>query len=157
MDATTLARAIDHTLLRPEATETAIHRLCEEAVTHRFAAVCINPTWVKLAARLLRDQPPDAQRVAVCSVVGFPLGATPSLVKAAEAALAVDHGAGEVDMVINLGLLLDDRYQAVAHDIAAVRGAIGPARARQLNLAGYACMGVSMALFIVIGMRGGAG
>jgi deoxyribose-phosphate aldolase len=111
-----LARAIDHTVLKAEATETEIRRLCHEAAEYEFAAVCVNPCWVPLAAKLLAGQP-----VAVAAVCGFPLGANTSAVKAAEAAQIVEDGGREVDMVINLGLLRSGEYGAVERDIAAVR------------------------------------
>lgn len=110
-----LARLIDHTLLKPEATEEQIRRLCAEAREYRFAAVCVNPTWVRLCAEELRGTP-----VKVCSVIGFPLGATTPEVKAYEAQRAIADGAQEVDMVINIGALKSRNYQLVERDIAAV-------------------------------------
>jgi deoxyribose-phosphate aldolase len=110
-----LARMIDHTLLKPEATADQIAQLCYEARKHGFAAVCVNPTHVALAAQLLRGAP-----VAVCTVVGFPLGATPPEVKAYEAQLALDQGATEIDMVINIGALKSKDYEQIARDIRAV-------------------------------------
>lgn len=110
-----LAAMIDHTLLKPEATPDQIAQLCYEARKHGFAAVCVNPTHVRLAAQLLRGS-----SVAVCTVVGFPLGATPPEVKAYEAQLALDQGASEIDMVINIGALKSRDYEMVARDIRAV-------------------------------------
>lgn len=110
-----LARMIDHTLLKPEATSDQVAQLCYEARKYGFAAVCVNPTHVALAAQLLRGSP-----VAVCTVVGFPLGATPPDVKAYEAQLALDQGATEIDMVINIGALKSKDYEMVARDIRAV-------------------------------------
>ena len=110
-----LARLIDHTLLKPEATPAQIERLCAEARTHGFASVCVNPTHVRLAARLLRGS-----GVAVCSVVGFPLGAGLPQVKAFEAAEVVRLGAGEVDMVLNIGALKAGDHALVLRDIRAV-------------------------------------
>ena len=110
-----LAGMIDHTLLKPEATPDQIAQLCYEARKYGFAAVCINPTHVELAAQLLRGS-----SVAVCTVVGFPLGATPPEVKAYEAQVALDHGATEIDMVINIGALKARDYEMVARDIRAV-------------------------------------
>ncbi len=110
-----LASMIDHTLLKPEATPDQIAQLCYEARKYGFAAVCINPTHVELAAQLLRGS-----SVAVCTVVGFPLGATPAEVKAYEAQVALDHGASEIDMVINIGALKARDYEMVARDIRAV-------------------------------------
>jgi deoxyribose-phosphate aldolase len=110
-----LARYIDHTLLKPEATADQVAQLCYEARKHGFATVCINPAWVKLAADLLRGSP-----VGVTTVVGFPLGATPPEVKAYEAQVALDKGATEIDMVINIGALKSRDYEMVARDIRAV-------------------------------------
>ncbi|MCC7361740.1 MAG: deoxyribose-phosphate aldolase [Anaerolineales bacterium] len=110
-----LAGMIDHTLLKPDATADQIAQLCYEARKHGFAAVCVNPTYVALAAQLLRGSP-----VAVCTVVGFPLGATPPEVKAYEAQVALDQGATEIDMVINIGALKSRDYEMVARDIRAV-------------------------------------
>jgi len=106
---------IDHTLLKPEATEEQIRRLCAEAREYNFAAVCVNPTWVRLCAEELSDSP-----VKVCSVIGFPLGATTPEVKAYEAEQVIADGAQEVDMVINIGALKSKDYQLVERDIAAV-------------------------------------
>src|SRR5512146_1829823 len=91
---------IDHTLLKPQATEEQVRQLCAEALEYSFASVCVNPTWVPLCAGLLRGSP-----VKVCTVIGFPLGATLPEVKAFEAERAIAHGASEVDMVINIGAL----------------------------------------------------
>ncbi len=110
-----LARMIDHTLLKPDATHDQIAQLCYEARKHGFATVCVNPTHVALAAQLLRGS-----SVGVCTVVGFPLGATPPDVKAYEAQLALDQGATEIDMVINIGALKSKDYELVARDIRAV-------------------------------------
>jgi deoxyribose-phosphate aldolase len=110
-----LAAMIDHTLLKPDATPDQIAQLCYEARKHGFAAVCINPAHVELAAQLL-----TGSAVAVCTVVGFPLGATPPEVKAYEAQVAIDHGAAEIDMVINIGALKSKDYELVARDIRAV-------------------------------------
>ncbi len=110
-----LARMIDHTLLKPDATPDQIAQLCYEARKYGFAAVCINPTHVELAAQLLRGS-----SVAVCTVVGFPLGATPPEVKAYEAQVALDRGATEIDMVINIGALKARDYEMVARDVRAV-------------------------------------
>jgi deoxyribose-phosphate aldolase len=106
---------IDHTLLKPEATHDQITQLCQEAREYGFAAVCVNPTNVKLAAELLKGSP-----VAVCTVIGFPLGATLPEVKAYEAQQTIHHGATEIDMVINIGALKSEDYELVEQDIAAV-------------------------------------
>lgn len=113
---TDLARMIDHTLLKANATEAEIRKLAEEAKTYRFASVCVNPTWVKTAAEILRDTP----EVKVCTVIGFPLGANTKEVKAFETANAIANGATEVDMVINIGALKDKAYEVVEADIKAV-------------------------------------
>jgi len=110
-----LAPFIDHTLLRPDATATDIDRLCDEAAEHRFAAVCVNPAWVRRAADRLRGS-----GVAVASVVGFPFGATPAEVKVFEARRAISDGATEIDMVINIGALKGGMHKEVRDDIAAV-------------------------------------
>ncbi len=110
-----VARLIDHTLLRAEATADDIVRLCDEAAGAGFYSVCVNPVYVAHAARRLREAP-----VVVCSVVGFPLGAHRSEVKALEARRAIDDGAGEIDMVIHVGALRAGRADAVREDIAAV-------------------------------------
>jgi len=112
---TKLARMIDHTLLKPEATMQEIENLCAEAKYYGFASVCINPAYVKLCADLLRDS-----SVKVCTVIGFPLGATSSAAKAFETERAIKHGASEVDMVINIGMLKSGEYDYVEHDILAV-------------------------------------
>ncbi len=109
------ASLVDHTLLKPEATETDIKRLCDEAAQFRFASVCVNPTWVRAAACNLRGT-----NVPVCTVIGFPLGATLPDVKAYEARRAILDGAREVDMVINVGALKSGDDCAVEHDIRAV-------------------------------------
>jgi deoxyribose-phosphate aldolase len=119
-----IARLIDHTLLKPDATRAQIERLCQEAREHGFATVCINPCWVRLCAELLRGS-----ETRVCTVAGFPLGATPPEVKAYEAARVVADGACEVDMVINVGALKSGDYRLVERDIAGVVGACHPAAA----------------------------
>ena len=111
--AASLARYIDHTLLKPEATPAQIAQLCAEARDHAFAAVCINPINVAQAADLLQGT-----SVAVCTVVGFPLGATPPEVKAFEAQQAMNQGASEIDMVINIGALKAGLFEVVRQDIA---------------------------------------
>ena len=110
-----LARRIDHTLLKPDATQEQIEKLCREAREHAFATVCVNPYWVKLCAQLLAGS-----ETAVCTVAGFPLGATPPEVKAFEAARAVSDGANEVDMVMNVGALKSGDHRLVARDVAGV-------------------------------------
>ncbi|MCM3572188.1 MULTISPECIES: deoxyribose-phosphate aldolase [Mesobacillus] len=111
-----LARMIDHTLLKANATEAEIVKLAEEAKEYKFASVCVNPTWVQKAAEILKD----AEEVKVCTVIGFPLGATTSETKAFETKNAIENGATEVDMVINIGALKDKQYDLVEKDIKAV-------------------------------------
>jgi deoxyribose-phosphate aldolase len=110
-----VARYIDHTLLKPDATREEIEKLCQEARAFNFASVCVNPTWVKECAYSLRGSP-----VKVCSVVGFPLGATLADVKAYETRRAVFDGATEIDMVINVGALKSGDDATVRRDICAV-------------------------------------
>ena len=115
MDIQHLASMIDHTLLKPEATEPQIRQLCDEAKRYGFASVCVNPTFVKLCAELLSASP-----VRVCTVVGFPLGATLPQVKAFETQQAVSDGATEIDMVINVGALKGGDDNLVLRDIRSV-------------------------------------
>lgn len=112
-----VAAMIDHTLLRPDATRQDIETLCREAAEYRFASVCVNPTWVAACARLLQGS-----GVRVCSVVGFPLGATSPDTKGYETRRVVFDGAGEVDMVINIGALKSGDLRLVERDIEAVTG-----------------------------------
>ena len=109
------ASLIDHTLLKPEASESDIKKLCNEAMQFGFASVCVNPSWVKKAAEFLRGS-----NVPVCTVIGFPLGATLSDVKAYEARRSIFNGAREVDMVINIGALKSGDDCTVEDDIRAV-------------------------------------
>ena len=113
-------RYIDHTLLKPESTQTQIDKLIAEAVEYQFASVCVNPTWVSYAAKALKGP-----EVNVCTVIGFPLGANTSSVKAFETKDAVANGADEIDMVINIGQLKSGQYDAVEADIRAVVEASG--------------------------------
>ena len=110
-----VASMIDHTLLKPDATRTEIERLCREAAEFHFATVCVNPVWVSEAARLLRGS-----GVGVCSVVGFPLGASATDVKHYETRRAIFDGAREIDMVINIGALKSGDLRTVERDIEAV-------------------------------------
>ena len=110
-----VARMIDHTLLKPDASQDQIAQLCYEARKYNFASVCVNPTHVKLAAQLLKGS-----EVKVCTVVGFPLGATPAAVKAFETQQALRDGATEIDMVINIGAIKSQDYGAVLEDIGSV-------------------------------------
>ncbi len=110
-----LARYIDHTLLKPEATAEQIERLCREAREHGFAAVCVNPAWVSLARERL-----EGSGVRICTVVGFPLGATAPEVKVFEAQRAIQAGACEIDMVLAIGALKGRQYGWVREEIEAV-------------------------------------
>lgn len=114
-DDPSVARMIDHTLLKPDATPDQIAQLCYEARKYEFASVCVNPAHVKLCADLLRGT-----RVKVCTVIGFPLGASAPDVKAFETETALRDGATEIDMVINIGALKGRDYDLVAQDIAGV-------------------------------------
>lgn len=115
MDKTKLAGMIDHTVLKADAKEADVRKLCEEALKYNFASVCINPAYVELAAELLKGS-----NVKVCTVIGFPLGANTKEVKAFETTDAINKGAHEVDMVINIGKLKDGNYDYVREDIKAV-------------------------------------
>ena len=106
---------IDHTILKPEASEAQVIALCEEAKEYDFASVCVNSTHVALCARLLANTD-----VKVCTVIGFPLGANTAEVKGFETKNAVDNGATEIDMVINVGALKDKKYDVVFKDIKTV-------------------------------------
>lgn len=110
-----LARLIDHTLLKPDAAQAEVEKLCQEAARYGFASVCVNPCWVRLCRDLLRDS-----GVVVCTVIGFPLGATSCEAKAFETETALAHGADEIDMVINIGKLKSQDYDYVENDIRAV-------------------------------------
>ncbi|PGY13774.1 deoxyribose-phosphate aldolase [Bacillus sp. AFS031507] len=115
MVTTNIAAMIDHTLLKPEATRQQIESLCQEAKEYKFASVCVNPTWVSTAKELLQGS-----GVMVCTVIGFPLGAATSETKAFETKNAIENGAEEVDMVINIGALKDHNDELVEKDIRAV-------------------------------------
>lgn len=106
---------IDHTILKPEASEKDVIKICNEALEYGFASVCINPCFVKLAYSMLKDS-----SVKVCTVIGFPLGANTSTVKAFEADEAIQNGAEEIDMVLNIGALKDGKLQYVQEEIEAV-------------------------------------
>ena len=110
-----LNRMIDHTILKPEATEAAVQKIIAEAKEYNYFSVCINPCWVAFASEQLADTD-----VAVCTVIGFPLGANTPEVKAYEAADAIKNGANEVDMVINIGALKSQQYDYVRQDIQGV-------------------------------------
>lgn len=110
-----IAGIIDHTLLKPEATEAEIAKVCQEALKYGFASVCVNPYWVPKVAAALRGS-----KVKVCTVIGFPLGATSTESKRAETEAALKAGAQEIDMVLNVGALRSGDPEAVRRDIAAV-------------------------------------
>ncbi|MBD7916540.1 deoxyribose-phosphate aldolase [Clostridium sp. Sa3CUN1] len=110
-----LARMIDHTILKPETTEKEIEKLCKEALEYNFASVCVNPSMVEKAYSLLKESD-----VKVCTVIGFPLGATTTEVKAFETQDVIKKGATEVDMVINIGKLKEGNLEYVKNDIEAV-------------------------------------
>lgn len=116
-----LNRYIDHTMLKANATRADIEKLCQEAKQHEFASVCVNTCFVPLAAELLRGS-----EVKVCCVVGFPLGAMSTPAKAFEAQWAVEHGAQEVDMVLNVGAMISGEEEIVLRDIEAVVQAAHP-------------------------------
>lgn len=117
-----LAEIIDHTLLKADATKDQIIQLCEEASHYQFASVCVNPTWVSIANNRLRET-----NVKICTVIGFPLGANTSEIKAFETKKAVEQGADEVDMVINIGALKAGELELVQKDIETVCAASGKA------------------------------
>ncbi len=110
-----LARMIDHTILKPEATPADVQRVCEEALRYHFASVCVNPGFVPQVAQALRGS-----EVKVCTVVGFPLGATSTAAKVCETEIAIAQGAEEIDMVLAVGRLKAGELRAVEADIAAV-------------------------------------
>jgi len=116
--ASSVARMVDHTLLKPNATQAEVAKLCEEARNYCFASVCVNPSYVAYSAQLLQGS-----GVKVCTVIGFPLGSTTSTVKAVEARDAIANGAEEIDMVINVGALKSGNDSVVYEDIKAVREA----------------------------------
>ena len=109
-------RVIDHTVLKPETQEEAVIKLCKEALEFNFASVCVNPTFVELCAGLLKGS-----EVKVCTVIGFPLGANTKEVKGFEALDAVNKGAEEIDMVINIGALKDKKYDYVYEEIKYIK------------------------------------
>ena len=110
-----LAKMIDHTILKANATQNDFEKLCEEAKKYNFASVCVNPYWVPLTSALLKNS-----TVKVCTVIGFPLGATSSESKAYETEIAILQGADEVDMVINVGAMKNDKTDIVENDILSV-------------------------------------
>ncbi len=127
-----LAGMIDHTLLKPTAKREDISGLCAEARGYGFATVCVNPCWVAFCTQEL-----EGSDIKVCSVAGFPLGATRTEVKTYEARKAVEDGAEEIDMVINVGMLLAGEYDAVRVDVRAVVEASRPAHVKVILETGY--------------------
>ncbi len=119
LDPSNLASIIDHTLLRPEATPEDVERLCSEASRHGFACVCVNPSYVPLCARLLKGS-----TVRVCTVAGFPLGATSTSTKIHETRTALDEGAREIDMVIHVGMLKAGKNDYVRDEISVMASII---------------------------------
>jgi deoxyribose-phosphate aldolase len=115
MAKTNVAAMIDHTLLKPEATKEQIEKLCQEAIENKFFSVCVNPVWVRTSKDLVKNS-----GVKVCTVIGFPLGASTSETKAFETKNAIENGADEVDMVINIGALKGQNDTLVESDIRAV-------------------------------------
>lgn len=112
---TNIASYIDHTLLKPESTKEQVIQLCKEAAEYEFASVCINPSYVETAAAQLKDS-----KVKVCTVIGFPLGASTSETKAFETTDAINKGADEIDMVVNIGAIKSGDSELVKNDIQAV-------------------------------------
>ncbi|MDX1806946.1 MAG: deoxyribose-phosphate aldolase [Paenisporosarcina sp.] len=112
---TNIASMIDHTLLKQDATKEQVEKICAEAKEYTFASVCVNPTWVKTSAELLTGTP-----VKVCTVIGFPLGASTPETKAFETTDAINNGAGEIDMVLNVGALKSQDLELVKRDIESV-------------------------------------
>lgn len=141
MTARELARRIDHTLLKPEATAGQIDRLCDECLEYGFHAVCVSPVWVERCVQRLGVEPSGQRREAnaarsdapvVCSVAGFPLGTSLTQTKADEARRACEQGASEIDMVVNLGALIGGDRRAIVADIAAVVDAVKRVHPRNL-------------------------
>lgn len=127
-----LAAFIDHTLLKPETTSAMVEQICKEAMIHHFCSVCILPTFVSHAASLLKGSD-----VKVCTVIAFPLGASESRVKALETSVAVEQGADEIDMVLNIGMLKSGERVKLKDDIAAV---VEAARGRTVKVILETCL-----------------
>ena len=119
MDKKEILAKVDHTLLKADATWPDIQKICDEAMENHTASICINPGYVKQACEYMKGAIP------VCTVVGFPLGATDTATKVFEAKTAIENGAEEVDMVINIGRLKNGEYDFVRDEIAAIKKAIG--------------------------------
>ncbi len=149
-DADTVAGRIDHTLLKAEATAEAVIALCLEAREHGFASVCVNSRWVPLASAQLAGS-----SVMVCTVVGFPLGATTRRAKAEEARVAISEGAAEVDMVIDIGGMLSNKLIEVYEDIAGVVEAAKPAPVKVI-LETHLLTPLQIAVACILASRAGA-
>lgn len=115
-----IARMIDHTILKPEASLSHIEKLCSEGKEHRFFSICVNPVWVRYCVETLKDS-----GVKICTVSGFPLGANKKEVKIKEAENACEDGANEVDMVLNIGALKSGDWKSVEDEIRGIRKALG--------------------------------
>ncbi|MBR2022403.1 MAG: deoxyribose-phosphate aldolase [Mycoplasmataceae bacterium] len=115
------AKLIDHTYLKPEGTSKEIDKLIKEAIEFSFGSICINSSWIKYAKEKLKNN----KDIKIVSVVGFPLGACISQIKVQEAKLSIDHGADEIDMVINIGRFKDGQYDYVLNEIKKVKEACG--------------------------------
>jgi len=123
-----LARFIDHTLLAPEATRDEVLAVCRDAIAWNVAAVCFSPSWLPLPVGTLTEAAQRDAAVKLCTVVGFPSGAHAASTKATEAALAVESGADEVDMVVNLGLVRDSKWSEIEAEVRGVRSAVDAVR-----------------------------
>ena len=110
-----ISKYIDHTLLKPSATKKEIETLCNQAIEYNFISVCINPIHVSFCSKILKNTD-----IKICTVVGFPLGANKSIQKCTETAIAIDDGAKEIDMVINIGSLKDENFSFVLSEIQSV-------------------------------------
>ncbi|EJW99797.1 deoxyribose-phosphate aldolase, partial [gut metagenome] len=119
MNKSKIMAMVDHTLLKPEATWGDIQKICDEAMENHTASICINPCYVKQAAEYMKGAVP------VCTVIGFPLGATDTATKVFEARTAIENGASEIDMVINIGRLKNGEVDFVRDEIAQVKKSIG--------------------------------
>lgn len=120
MDTTNIAQYIDYTLLKPTATFADIEKLCQEALSYHFFSVCVNSSYISYAKNLLKESP-----IKLCSVVGFPLGAMSPLAKANEATIALEEGADEVDMVMNIGWFLSGQIHKVLEEVSQIKKIIG--------------------------------